>query len=405
MSLSRRRLVGGALAGASLPVRKVHAQQKPIRIGVMNDRAGPFRDLAGMTSFICAQQATHEFGQDKFPVDIIYGDHQNKPDVGAALARKWFDEDGVDVILDIPTSSVAFAVSSLAREKDKIFIASGAASPDLTGSKCSPNTLQWTLDAYMLAKTVGGAIARRGPTKWYFITVDYVFGHQLEKDTTRFVNEAGGQVLGASHYPLASTDFASYLLKAQASGANVLGLALSGQDMMNCVKQAHEFGLNSTMQMAALSIFTTDVHGLGLDIAQDLLLTESFYWDLNDRTRAFTNRVRHDTPNNLPNMIHAGCYSSILHYLKAVASMDFAAAKSSGRAVVERMKAMPTDDDAFGKGSIRSDGRTLFPAYLFQVKRPRESTDPWDLYKLISTVPPEQAWRPLEEGGCDFSKS
>jgi branched-chain amino acid transport system substrate-binding protein len=235
--------------------------------------------------------------------------------------------------------------------------------------------------------------------------VDYVFGHQLEKDTTRFVNEAGGQVLGASHYPLASTDFASYLLKAQASGDNVLGLALSGQDMMNCVKQAHEFGLNSTMQMAALSIFTTDVHGLGLDIAQDLLLTESFYWDLNDRTRAFTNRVRHDTPNNLPNMIHAGCYSSILHYLKAVASMDFAAAKSSGRAVVERMKAMPTDDDAFGKGSIRSDGRTLFPAYLFQVKRPRESTDPWDLYKLISTVPPEQAWRPLEEGGCDFSKS
>jgi branched-chain amino acid transport system substrate-binding protein len=405
MSLSRRQLLGAAVVGGSLLSRKSFAQQKGIRIGVMNDESGPFRDLAGRTSLICAQQAAREFGQDKFPIDIIYGDHQNKPDVGAALARRWFDQDGVDVIMDVPTSSVAFAVSTLAREKDKMFIASGAASPDLTGSKCSPNTLQWTLDAYMLAKTVGGAIARRSPTKWYFITVDYVFGHQLEKDTTRFVTEAGGQVLGASRYPLGSTDFSSYLLKAQASGANVLGLALSGQDMMNCIKQAHEFGLNKTMQMAALSVFTTDIHGLGLETAQDLLLTETFYWNLNDRTRAFTARVRPQTPNNLPNMIHAGCYSATLHLLKAVASMDFATAKSSGRAVVERMKAMPTDDDAFGKGSIRIDGRTLFPAYLFQVKRPSESRNPWDLYKLVSTVPPDQAWRPLSEGGCEIVKS
>jgi branched-chain amino acid transport system substrate-binding protein len=405
MTLSRRQVVGGAIGGASLLGRRVRAEQKIIRIGVMNDQSGPFRDLAGTTSAVCARQAAREFGQGSFAIDVVYGDHQNKPDVGAALARRWFDQDGVDVIIDIPTSSVAFAVSTLAREKNKIFIASGAASPDLTGSKCSPNTLQWTLDAYMLAKTVGGAIARRAPTKWYFITVDYVFGHQLEKDTTRFVTEAGGEVLGASRYPLASTDFSSYLLKAQASGANVLGLALSGQDMINCVKQAHEFGLNKTMQMAALSVFTTDIHSLGLETAQDLLLTETFYWDLNDRTRAFTERVRPETPNNLPNMIHAGCYSSTLHLLKAIASIDFATAKGSGRAVVERMKAMPIDDDAFGRGSIRVDGRTLFPAYLFQVKKPSESTNPWDLYKLVSTVPPEQAWRPLSEGGCDMVKS
>jgi branched-chain amino acid transport system substrate-binding protein len=404
MKLTRRGMIGAAVAAPIL--RRSRAADRPvIRIGVLNDMSGPFRDLSGMTSVACAKQAAAEFGNDAFDVDVVFADHQNKPDIGAAIARRWYDEASVTAVLDIPTSSVALAVSSLAREKNKIFIASGAASPDLTGKQCSPNTIQWTLDAYMLAKTVGGAIARAGGKSWYFITVDYVFGHQLEHDTRRFVTEAGGTVIGGSTYPLGNADFSSYLVKAQSSGADVLALACSGNDMINCVKQAHEFGLTKNMQLAALSVFVTDIHGLGLAQAEGLKLTETFYWDLNDRTRAFAERVKPRTPNNVPNMVQAGCYSSTAHLLKAAADIGFRDAKSDGRALVERMKAMPINDDAFGTGSIRIDGRTLFPTYLFQVKSPKESTGPWDCYKLLQTIPPEQAWRPLSEGGCELAPS
>jgi branched-chain amino acid transport system substrate-binding protein len=304
----------------------------------------------------------------------------------------------------VPTSSVALAVGGVAREKDKAYINVGAASADLTGKQCGPSFVHWAYDTYMLAKSTGGATVRSGGDTWYFLTADYVFGHQLQEQTTRFVTDAGGKVLGSSAYPFPGTsDFSAFLLQAQSSGAKVLGLCNAGADTVNSIKQAKEFGL--TQRLAAMLMFITDVHALGLDVAQGLTLTESFYWNLNDRTRAFTDRVRPQTPNNWPNMIHAGCYAGTLHYLKAVQQIGAAAAKASGTAAVAAMKAMPTDDDAFGKGRIREDGRGMFPSYLFQVKTPAESKGPWDFYKEISSFAPDDAWRPLSEGHCAFIKS
>jgi branched-chain amino acid transport system substrate-binding protein len=400
MPISRRGLL--ATAATALPLARARAAAgQTIKIGVLNDQSGPYRDTGGMTSVYCTRQAVQDFGDKGFPVEVVFADHQNKPDVGAAIARQWFDQDGVDMIVDVPTSSVALAVNAVVREKNKVFVDSGAATTDLTGKQCSPNTIHWTYDTYMLARSTGGATVRAGGDTWFFLTADYVFGHQLQRDATRFITASGGSVMGSATYPFPGTsDFSSFLLQAQASGAKVLGLANAGGDTVNAIKQAGEFGLTGKMQIAALLMFLSDVHGLGLEAAKGLRLTESFYWDLNDRTRAFTSRVRSKTPENWPNMDHAGCYAGTLHFLKAVADIGVAAAKASGRDVVARMKAMPTDDDAFGTGSIRIDGRGLHPAYLFQVKRPEESHGPFDYYNLIATTPADQAWRPLSEGGC-----
>ncbi len=405
MTITRRGLAATATAAALLP-RTVRAQTPTIRLGVMNDQSGPYRDDGGPTSAICTRQAVAEFAAQGFNVEVLVADHQNKPDIGAGIARRWFDQDGVDAIVDVPTSSVALAVNNVCREKNKVMLNSGAATTDLTGSQCSPNLIHWTYDTYMLARSTGGAMVRAGGDTWYFVTADYVFGQQLQRDTSRFVTEANGKVLGSASYPFpATSDFSGFLVQAQASGAKVLGLANSGSDTINCIKQAREFGLTSTMKVAAMLMYNSNVHAVGLESAQGLLLTESYYWDLNDRTRAFNERVRPKTPNQWPNMVQAGCYAASLHYLKAVADLGAAAAKASGRDVVARMKAMPTDDDAFGHGSIRADGRKVHPSYLFQVKTPAESTGPWDGLKLVATTPADEAFRPMSEGGCPLVKA
>ena len=404
--IARRTVLAAAASAAVLPVGNGRTQTARIKIGVLNDMSGPYRDTGGPLSVACTRQAAREFEGHGFPIEVINADHQNKPDLGASIARRWFDEDGVDVIVDVPTSSVALAVNSVCRDKNKVYLNSGAGTVDLTGSQCSPNTVQWTYDVYMLGKSTGGAMVKAGGDSWYFVTADYVFGQQLASQAGRFVKEAGGSILGEARYPFpATTDFSSFLLQAQSSGAKVLGLANAGSDTVNCVKQAAEFGLSPQMKLAALLLFISDVHGLGLQAAQGLVLTETFYWDLNDRTRAFSQRLAGNVANVRPGMDHAGCYAATLHYLKAVAALGAAPAKADGRATVARMKATPTDDDAFGRGSIREDGRGLFPAYLFQVKSPAESHGPWDYYKLLATTPADQAFRPLSEGGCALVKS
>ena len=406
MDMHRRSLLAGASAVAiATPFSRARAQGQSIRIGVLTDMSGPYRDSTGPASLLMTQVAAEEMAGRGFTIEVLSADHQNKPDVGANIARQWFDQ-GMDAIVDVPTSSVAFAVNQIAKEKNKVFLNSGAASSDLTGAQCSPNTVHWTYDTYMLAKGTGSAIVRNGGDSWYFVTADYAFGHALQRDTTRFVEAAGGRVVGASRYPFPqTTDFSAFVLQAQASRAKVLGMANASGDTINTIKAAREFGLHRSMKLAALLMSSTDIHGLGLEAGQGLLLTEAFYWDLNDRTRALTSRVRARNQDRPPSQVPAGCYGATLHYLKAVADMGVAAAKADGRAAVARMKAMPTDDDAFGPGRIREDGRKLHPVYLFEVKTPAESTGPWDFYKVVATTPAEEAFRPLAEGGCPFVHS
>ncbi|MFT8244451.1 ABC transporter substrate-binding protein [Roseomonas sp. BN140053] len=414
MSLNRRTLLGAAalpaLAGlpSVIPARGARAQgATTLKIGVLNDMSGVYRDVSGPTAVACVRQAIQDSGiaAKGVNVEVVFGDHQNKPDVGSNIARQWYDRDGVDAIVDVPNSAVALAVAGITREKNKAYFNSTGGTTDLTGSQCSPNTVHWTYDTYMLAKSTGGAMVKTGGDTWYFITADYAFGADLERNTTAFVQAAGGRVLGTSKHPLQSTDFSSFLLQAQQSRAKVVGLANAGTDTINAVKQAAEFGITRRAKLAVLLMFINDVHGLGLQTAQGLVCTESFYWDLNDRTRAFTNRVKGSLGGNMPAMSHAGCYASVLHYLKAAADMGAAAAKASGTEAVARMKAMPTDDDCFGAGSIRADGRKLHPAYLFEVKAPAESKAPWDYYKLLQTTPAEEAFRPVSEGGCSLIRS
>ena len=409
---TRRGVLAGAAAAATwgaLPLSQAKAQAANcIKIGVLNDQSGLYRDLSGPGSTACVRQAIQELGALGFNVEVIQADHQNKPDVGSNIARQWLDRDGVDLIIDVPTSSVALAVNGIVREKNKAYINSTGASSDLTGSQCSPNTVHWTYDTYMLARGTGGAMVRAGGDTWFFITADYAFGHALERDTAEFVRQAGGRVLGSVRTPFpGTTDFSSFLVQAQASRAKVIGLANAGGDTINSIKQAAEFGITRRgVKLAGLLVFITDVHSLGLQTAQGLVLTESFYWDLNDRTRAFTTRVRPNMPNNAPpTMAQAGCYAGALHYLKAVKDMGVAAAKADGGAAIARMKAMPTDDDAFGAGSIRVDGRKIHPVYLFEVKAPNESRGAWDYYKVLQTVPAEEAFRPLAAGGCALVRS
>jgi len=404
MSFDRRTLLAAA-AATPLLGRRANAQAaRPLRIGVLNDQTGPYRDIGGQLSVNAVRQAVAESGAG-LQVEVLAADHQNKPDVGASIARQWFDQDGVSLILDVPTSSVALAVNNVAREKNRAYVNTGAATSDLTGVQCTPNTIHWSYDTYMLARSTGGAMVAAGGDSWYFITADYVFGQQLQRDTTQFVTAAGGKVAGASRYPFpGTTDFSSFLLLAQGSGAKVLGLCNAGADTVNSIKQANEFGLTRSMKVAALLMYIADVHGLGLEVAQGLFLTESFYWDMNDRTRAFTKRFQTRMPGICPNMTNAACYSGTLHFLKAVQALG-AGRATDGAAVVAQMKAMPTDDDAYGPGTIRQDGMAMFPSYMFQVKAPSESKYPWDYFKQVVATPADKAWKPLADGGCTLVKA
>ncbi|MBX9697986.1 MAG: ABC transporter substrate-binding protein [Acetobacteraceae bacterium] len=416
MSTNRRTLLAGAAASAAigtgiggLPWRSARAQAaNTMRIGAIVDLSGMYRDITGQTSVAAARQAVQDFGPRGFNVEVLGADQQNKPDVGVNVARTWFDREGVDCLVDVSTSSVALAVNDLVRERNKVHINSSAATSDLTGRACTPNTVHWTYDTYMLAKSTGAATVRAGGDTWFFLTADYAFGHALERDTAQFVRAAGGRVLGSLRTPFPGTsDFSSFLVQAQASRAKVIGLANAGADTTNCIKQAAEFGLmRRGIKLASLLMFTTDVHALGLATTQGLLLSETFYWDLNERTRAWTQRMRSQVgPSVGLTMCQAGTYGATLHYLKAVQDMGVPAAKASGAEAVARMKAIPCDDDCFGPGTIRADGRKLHPAYLFEVKRPEESRGPWDYYKLLQTTPAEEAFRPLAEGGCAFVRS
>ena len=397
--------LAGALCVAGRAARAQAANT--VKVGVLTDMSGPYRDLNGPASVACARAAVQEFGPRGFSAELVFADHQNRPDVAVNLARQWFDRDGVDMVVNLAASSVALALAELTREKNKVAVATSTATSDLTGRACTPNTVHWVFDTYMLARSTGGATVRAGGDSWFFITADYAFGHALERDTAEFVRAAGGRVLGGVRTPFpGTTDFSSFLVQAQASRAKVIGFANAGTDTVNCIKQAAEFGLTRRgVRLASLLMFLPDVHSLGLATCQGLVCTETFYWDLNDRTRAFTGRVRSQAGGVPLCMNHAGDYAAVLHYLKAVADMGVAAAKADGRAVVERMKAMPTDDDAFGPGRIREDGRKLHPAYLFEVKKPEESRGPLDYYRLLQTTPGEEAFRPLSEGGCPLVRT
>ncbi|KAA2214925.1 ABC transporter substrate-binding protein [Teichococcus oryzae] len=406
--INRRHLMAG---GAALLAPWASARSQaaaPLRIGVLADFSGPYRDTSGPTALACARQAAEDLNLSSrgITVEFLQGDHQNKPDVALAMSRRWIDQDGVDMICEVNNSAIALAVAGLVQEKNKVQVNTGALSAILTGERCSANTVHWTADTWMLANTVGRATVRNGGDSWFLIVADYAFGHQMERDLTRFVTGSGGRIAGSVRFPFpGTTDFASYLVQAQASRAKVVGLLMAGADMVNCIKQAREFGVNRRgVKLAGTPMFVTDIHALGLETAQGLLLSEAFYWDLNDRTRAFLERVKPKVAGNWPNQEHAGTYSGVLHYLKAVADMGLPAARASGLAVVERMKAMPTDDDCFGPGTLRADGRKIHPSYLFEVKAPGESRGPWDYYRLAGTVSQEEAFRPLEEGGCPLVK-
>ena len=407
MPINRRTMLAATLAAtAALPPRRPRAQTRPvIRIGVINDQSGVYRDVNGPTSIACTKQAIQEFAAGGFDVEVLTADHQNKPDVGAAITKQWIDQDGVDFIQDGASSAVALAISAICKDRNKVFVPTSTATSDLTGKACTPNTIHWVYDTYMEARSTGGAMVKTGGDTWFFITPNYAAGLAFQRDTTRFVEGAGGKILGSRLYPFPeTTDFSGPLVEAKASGAKILGISGAGNDLVNIVKQAHEFAVQKTMNLAALIAYSTDVHAMGLDIAQGMRLSETYYWDLNDRTRSFQNRIK-DKVTLWPNMSQAGNYSCTLHYLKAVTAMGAAAAKADGAATVARMKAIPTDDDCFGPGRIREDGRKIHPVYLFEVKKPSESRHDWDLYKLITTTPAEEAWRPLAEDGCPLVKA
>jgi branched-chain amino acid transport system substrate-binding protein len=394
-----------AFAAATLSVAAAQAQTTNVKIGVLTDMSSLYADDNGAGSIAAVKMAVQDFNPSAhgLKVDIISADHQNKPDIGSNIARQWFDVDGVDVIIDVPNSGVALAVNEVAREKNKVFLVSGAAISDLTGPKCSPNTVHWTYDTWMLAHSTAGALAKSGGDSWFFLTADYAFGHALERDATAVVLGNGGKVLGSVSHPLNNQDFSSFLLQAQASKAKIVGLANAGGDTINAIKQGAEFGVTTGgQQFAALLFYIGDVEALGLKVAQGLVLTETFYWDANDSTRAWSKRWQAERPGKFPNMNQAGDYSAALHYLKAIAALKSTA---DGRAEVAKMKEIPTDDPVFGKGTIRADGRKIHPAYLFEVKKPEESKYPGDDYKLRATIPAEEAFRPMKDDNCPMLTS
>jgi branched-chain amino acid transport system substrate-binding protein len=405
--MTHPRRVAALLAFASLGLTSsAFADDKVVKIGVLNDMSSLYADIGGPNSVVAAKMAVEDSGMTKkgWTIDVVSGDHQNKPDVGVNLARQWIDNDKVDVIADTPTSSVALAVSNIVKEKNAILLNSGAATTDLTGKACTPNTISYTYDTYMLANGTGKALTKAGGDTWFFLTADYAFGHALERDTSSVVRANGGQVLGSVKHPLNTSDFSSFLLQAQSSKAKVIGLANAGGDTTNAIKQAAEFGIVAGGQkLASLLLFISDVHALGLKTAQGLTLTESFYWDLNDQTREWSKRFQKLSPKGaMPSMTVAGVYAGVLHYLKAVDALG--GNPHDGAKVVAKMKEMPTDDALFGKGPLRIDGRRIIPAYLFEVKKPEESKYPWDYYKLIATISPEDAAKPLEASECPLVK-
>ncbi|NJO21831.1 MAG: ABC transporter substrate-binding protein [Sphingomonadales bacterium] len=381
----------------------VHAQTT-VKIGVLTDMSSLYADLSGQGSALAARMAVEDFGAEKkgLKVEVLSADHQNKPDIGSTVARQWLDVEKVDVIVDVPNSAVALAVNGIVKEKNKTLLVSGAASADLTGKACTPNTVHWTYDTWALANGTGNAIIKTGGDTWFFLTSDYAFGHALERDTEAVVLAAGGKVLGKVRHPLNTSDFSSFLLQAQSSKAKIIGLANAGGDTTNAIKQASEFGIVAGGQnLAGLLVFITDVHALGLKTAQGLIFTETFYWDKDEQTRAFAKRFAPQFKGVHPTMIHAGVYSAVMHYLKAAEALKDV---SDGSKVIAKMKEMPTDDPLFGKGTIRADGRKIHPAYLVEVKKPEESKYPWDYHKVRATIPAEQAFRPIDKGQCPLVK-
>ncbi|HEY0851960.1 MAG TPA: ABC transporter substrate-binding protein [Bradyrhizobium sp.] len=397
-------LLGTALSFAA--ASGAFAQDKNIKIGVLTDNSGLYSDVGGAGSTLAAQMAVEDSGlaAKGWKIDVISADHQNKPDIGTNIARQWIDVEKVDVFMDVLNSGVGLAVNNVVKEKNSIMINTGAASSDLTDAQCTPNTIHWVYDTYMLANSTGQALVKAGGDTWYFLTADYAFGHALERDTTAVVVKSGGKVIGSVKHPLNTADFSSFLLQAQASKAKIIGMANAGGDTTNTIKQASEFGIVAGGQkLAGMLLFISDVNALGLKVAQGLNFTETFYWDLNDGTRAFSKRFSERMKNKaMPTMVQAGVYSGLVHYFKALEAMG--GNPHDGAKVVAKMKEMPTDDPLFGKGTIRADGRKLHPAYLFEVKKPEESKGPWDYYKLIGTTPADQAFRPLSESKCPLVK-
>ncbi|HWZ37397.1 MAG TPA: ABC transporter substrate-binding protein [Bradyrhizobium sp.] len=382
------------------------ADDKVVTIGVLNDMSSLYADIGGPNAVVAVKMAVEDSGlaAKGWKIDVISGDHQNKPDVGVNIARQWIDTQKVDAISDTPNSGVALAVSNLVKEKNAILLNSGAATADLTGKACTPNTISYTYDTYMLANGTGKALTKAGGDSWFFLTADYAFGAALERDTSGVVIANGGKVLGGVKHPLNTSDFSSFLLQAQSSKAKVIGLANAGGDTTNAIKQAAEFGIvDGGQKLAALLLFVNDVHALGLKTAHGLTFTESFYWDLNDQTRAWSKRFQEKVGNHaMPSMTQAGNYAAVLHYLKALEALG--GNPHDGAKVVAKMKELPTDDPLFGKGPLRVDGRRIIPAYLFEVKKPEESKGPWDYYKLIATISPEDAAKPLEASECPLVK-
>ena len=399
MKRSLLALAASAALASTAGLAQAQVSDGVIKIGVLTDMSSLYTDLSGKGSELAARMAIEDFGAARkgMKVEIVSADHQNKPDVGSSIARQWYDVDKVDAIVDTPNSGVALAVNQLTREKGKAFLVSGAASADLTGKACSPNTIHWTYDTWMLANGTGNAIVKTGGDSWFFLTADYAFGHALERDTEAVVLKNGAKVLGKVRHPLNTQDFSSFLLQAQASKAKIVGLANAGGDTTNAIKQASEFGIvKGGQNLAGLLVFITDVHALGLPAAQGLIFTETFYWDANDANRAFAKRFSTANRGIHPTMIHAGVYSAVLHYLKAIEAGN----TDDGTKTIAKMKEMPTDDPLFGKGSIRADGRKIHPAYLVEVKKPAESKGPWDYHRVRATIPADQAFRPMAEGGC-----
>ena len=380
------------------------AADLPVKIGVLGDRSGVYSDISGEGSVVAAKMAVEDFkpSQHGLKVEVVAADHQNKPDIGASIARQWYDRENVDMVIDGVTSSVGLAINQVTKEKNKAFIDTGAGTADLTGPQCTPNTVHWVYDTVALANGTGGAMVKRGGDTWFFLTADYVFGHTLQRDTSAVVAKNGGKVVGSVKTPFPTADFSSFLLQAQGSGAKVIGLANAGGDTINAIKQAGEFGITDGGQaLAGLLIFSSDVHALGTKVAQGLVLTEPFYWDLNDNTRAFSARFEKEMGGRKPTANHAGVYAGVLHYLKAVEALKSSA---DGTKSVAKMKELPTDDPLFGKGEIRQDGRKIHDMYLFEVKKPAESKGEWDIYKLLETLPGKDVFRPIAEGGCPLVK-
>jgi branched-chain amino acid transport system substrate-binding protein len=395
-----------AIAAVFAANSSASAQDKTAKIGVLNDQSGLYADITGQGSVLAAQMAVEDSGLTAkgWKIDVLVGDHQNKPDVGVNITRQWYDRDKLDVVVDVPTSSVGLAVSNVVKEKNGVYLNSGSGTSDLSNAQCSPNTIHWAYDTYQLANGTGTALTKAGGNTWFFLTADYAFGTALERDTTAAVNAVGGKVVGSVRPPLNTPDFSSFLLQAQTSKAKVIGLANAGGDTINSIKQASEFGIvKGGQKLAGLLMFITDIHSLGLPVANGLNLTETFYWDLNDGTRAFSKRFQERAKNKaMPTTVQAGVYSSLIHYFKTLDAMG--GNSHDGLKVVEKMKATPTDDALFGKGTIQPNGRKLHPAYLFEVKKPEESKGPWDYYKLVATIPADQAFTPLEKSTCPLLK-